>query len=65
MCIIYHFVLSEQVYNMLLIVLNVWIMTRKNWRGGEKKVLQKLKVDIGIPVQAVNFDKAQEKMKLQ
>lgn len=40
-------------------------MTRKNWRGGEKKVLQKLKVNIGIPVQAVNFDKAQKKMKLQ
>lgn len=28
-------------------------------------MLRKLKVDIGIPVQAVNFDKAQKKMKLQ
>lgn len=33
-------------------------MTKKNWKGGEKKVLQKLKVDIGIPVQAMNFEKA-------
>lgn len=33
-------------------------MTKKNWKGGEKKVLQKLKVDISIPVQAMNFEKA-------
>lgn len=33
-------------------------MTKKNWRGGEKRVLQKLKVhvDISIHVQAVNFE---------
>lgn len=34
-------------------------MIRKNWKGGEKRVLQKLKVDISDHVQAVNFEKAQ------